>query len=115
MNFLHFSPRSGDQLKAHVLIEHHLLLSPAPALVLNAPPTKSSRSPRAAACNMESSLGHQLARLAAFQELITLGEHKTPAYHAGAHTRYESGRPGATMCKTSKIRRRMRCLEINSA
>ncbi len=41
--FLHFSPRLWDQLKAHVLMYHHRLPSPAPSL-----PTKS-----AACCRME--------------------------------------------------------------
>ena len=36
---VYFSPRSRDQLKAHVLIYHHLLPSPAPFLVSNAAPT----------------------------------------------------------------------------
>ncbi len=39
---VHFSPCSRDQLKAHVLIYHNLLPSPAPSLVSNAAPTKSS-------------------------------------------------------------------------
>jgi hypothetical protein len=30
--FLHFSPRSRDQRKAHVLMYHHRLPSPAPSL-----------------------------------------------------------------------------------
>ena len=46
--FLHFSPRSRDQLKAHVLMYHHRLPSPAPSLVSKAAPTKS-----AACCRME--------------------------------------------------------------
>ncbi len=45
---VHFSPRSRDQLKAHVLIYHHLLPSPAPSLVSNAVPTKP-----AACCRMQ--------------------------------------------------------------
>mmetsp|Transcript_55961 Transcript_55961/g.117092 ORF Transcript_55961/g.117092 Transcript_55961/m.117092 type:complete len:94 (-) Transcript_55961:893-1174(-) len=46
--FLHFSPRSRDQLKAQVLMYHHRLPSPAPSLVSKAAPTKS-----AACCRME--------------------------------------------------------------
>jgi hypothetical protein len=45
---VHFSPRSRDQLKAHVLIYHHLFPSPAPFLLSNAAPTKSS-----ACCRMQ--------------------------------------------------------------
>ena len=66
---VHFSPHSRDQLKAHVLICHHLLPSPAPSLVSNAVPT---RPPRAAAYNMESFLCRQLVLRAAFRELIPL-------------------------------------------
>jgi hypothetical protein len=40
--FLHFSLRSRDQPKTHVLTSHHQLPSPAPSLVSNAAPTKSS-------------------------------------------------------------------------
>ncbi len=46
--FLHFSPRSRDQLKAHVFMYHHRLPSPAPSLVSKAASTKS-----AACCRME--------------------------------------------------------------
>ncbi len=40
--FLHFSPRSRDQRKAHMLMYHHRLPSPAPSLVSKAAPTKSA-------------------------------------------------------------------------
>ncbi len=40
--FLHFSPRSRDQLKAHVMMYHHRLPSPAPSFVSKAAPTKSA-------------------------------------------------------------------------
>jgi hypothetical protein len=73
--FLHFSPRSRDQLKAHVLTFHHLLPSPAPSLVSNAAPKKSC-----ACCHMEDGIVpvSPQERRAAFQEWIPLGERKTP-------------------------------------
>ena len=46
--FLHFLPRSRDQLKVQVLMYHHRLPSQAPSLVSKAAPTKS-----AACCRME--------------------------------------------------------------
>ncbi len=45
---VHLLPLLRDQLKAYVLIYPHLLLSPAPVLVSNAVPTKSS-----ACCRMQ--------------------------------------------------------------
>ncbi len=40
-SLFHFSKRSRDQLKAHVLMFHHRLPSPDPSLVSNAASTKS--------------------------------------------------------------------------
>ncbi len=59
---------------------------------------------RAAVCSMESCLFCQLVRQAAFPEPIPLGARKTPGYQACVHKRCGNWRPGATLCKTSKIR-----------
>jgi hypothetical protein len=85
----HFLVRSRDQLRAHVLIYHHLW----PPLLHQ---MQRQQSPlRAAACNLDSFLCLQLVWQVAFQELIPLGEHKTPDHQAGAYTRYLSGSPEA--------------------
>ncbi len=55
-------------------------------------------------CSMESFLFRQLVRQAAFRESIPLGARKTPGYQAGVHKRCLNCRPGATLCKTTKIR-----------
>jgi hypothetical protein len=65
-----------------------------------------------AAYNMELFLSRQLVQLAAFQELIPLGA--CADYQTGAHKRCGNGRPGAIMCKTSKIRI-IRCIQTDSA
>ncbi len=95
---LHLSESSRDQLKAHVLVYHHLLLLPAPSLVSDAAPTKSSA---AAACIMESFLCRQLIRRAAFHEWIPLGE-RTIRFDCQtcAHRRYGNDSPGATLAKS---------------
>ena len=111
---LHFSPRSRDQPKAHVLTYHQRLPSRRHRLPPLYRMLHRQSPPRAAAWNMKSFLYCQsevgfgttgsCPRIMMYSSIIPLEERKIPDHPACAHTRYGNGNPEATLCETTETR-----------